>query len=62
MARQARQPASTQVAARNHQTRERILLAALKLVSSKGYAGTSIAMICREAGLNASSLYWFFKN
>ena len=25
-------------------------------------AGTSIAMICREAGLNASSLYWLFKN
>ena len=47
---------------KNSQTRERILAAALKLVSSKGYAGTSIAMICREAGLNASSLYWFFKN
>lgn len=49
-------------ATRNHVTRERILAAALTLVASKGYAGTSIAMICREAGLNASSLYWFFKN
>lgn len=47
---------------RNHVTRERILAAALTLVASNGYAGTSIAMICREAGLNASSLYWFFKN
>ncbi|MGE0337272.1 MAG: TetR/AcrR family transcriptional regulator [Gammaproteobacteria bacterium] len=45
-----------------HRTREKILAASLKLVASKGYAGTSISMICREAGLNASSLYWFFKN
>lgn len=37
-------------------TRELILAAALKLVSRTGYAGTSIAMICQEAGLNASSL------
>ena len=43
-------------------TRELILAAALKLVSRSGYAGTSIAMICQEAGLNASSLYWFFDN
>lgn len=62
MARQQRQTTSKQAAERHHLTRERILVAALKLVSSKGYAGTSIAMICREAGLNASSLYWLFKN
>ena len=37
-------------------TRELIPAAALKLVSRTGYAGTSIAMICQEAGLNASSL------
>ena len=43
-------------------TRELILAAALKLVSRNGYAGTSIAMICQETGLNASSLYWSFKN
>lgn len=43
-------------------TREKILSASLKLVAIKGYAGTSISMICKEAGLNASSLYWFFKN
>jgi len=49
-------------ASRQHRTREKILAAALKLVANKGYAGTSISMICREAGLNASSLYWFFKN
>ena len=62
VARRRKQAGGTPAAAQNHQTRERILIAALKLVSSKGYAGTSIAMICREAGLNASSLYWFFKN
>lgn len=49
-------------AGRSHRTRDRILAASLKLVASKGYAGTSISMICKEAGLNASSLYWFFKN
>ncbi len=38
------------------------MAACLKLVATRGYAGTSIKMICREAGLNASSLYWFFKN
>lgn len=43
-------------------TRDLIIAAALKLVSKNGYAGTSIAMICQEAGLNASSLYWFFEN
>ena len=49
-------------AGRSHRTRDKILAASLKLVASKGYAGTSISMICQEAGLNASSLYWFFKN
>ena len=43
-------------------TRELIIAAALKLIAKNGYAGTSISMICQEAGLNASSLYWFFKN
>ncbi len=43
-------------------TREQIIAAALKLVSQSGYAGTSIAKICDEAGLNASSVYWFFEN
>lgn len=45
-----------------HGTREQIVAAALKLISQHGYAGTSIAKICAEAGLNASSLYWFFEN
>lgn len=58
----SRRPAAPAGVSRQHRTREKILAASLKLVASKGYAGTSISMICREAGLNASSLYWFFKN
>lgn len=45
-----------------NRTRGQIIAAALKLVSQNGYAGTSIAKICDEAGLNASSVYWFFEN
>ena len=45
-----------------HRTREQIVAAALKIVSQNGYAGTSIAKICEEAGLSASSVYWFFEN
>ena len=44
----------------NSDTRARILDAARALVARHGYAGTSITMICRAAGINASSLYWFF--
>lgn len=58
----SRSKVSRGAGSRQHRTREKILAASLKLVASKGYAGTSISMICREAGLNASSLYWFFKN
>ena len=41
-------------------TRERILLAALKLFSEKGYLSTSVADILKEAGANSGSLYHFF--
>lgn len=44
----------------NSDTRARILDTARALVARHGYAGTSITMICRTAGINASSLYWFF--
>ena len=50
------------VAANERDTRERLLATALALVAKHGYAGTSIAMICEEAGLSASSIYWFFDN
>ncbi len=43
-------------------TREQIIAAALKLVSHNGFAGTSFGKIWAVAGLNASSVYWFFEN
>jgi TetR/AcrR family transcriptional repressor of nem operon len=41
-------------------TRERILMAAMKLFGEKGYGSTSVADILREAQANAGSLYHFF--
>jgi AcrR family transcriptional regulator len=41
-------------------SRRRILDAAARLMSERGYAGTSISMISRESGLPASSIYWHF--
>ncbi|MDJ0847723.1 MAG: TetR/AcrR family transcriptional regulator [Myxococcota bacterium] len=43
-------------------SRTRILDAAERLLSERGYAGTSIASISRESGLPASSIYWFFES
>jgi TetR/AcrR family transcriptional regulator, transcriptional repressor for nem operon len=41
-------------------TRERILLAAMKLFAEKGYLSTSVADILKEAGAHSGSLYHFF--
>jgi TetR/AcrR family transcriptional regulator len=41
-------------------TRTRILLEALALFSSKGYAGTSVREICEHAHLTKPTLYYFF--
>jgi TetR/AcrR family transcriptional repressor of nem operon len=41
-------------------TRDRILLAAMRLFAGKGYASTSVADILQAAGANAGSLYYFF--
>ncbi len=46
----------------NVDTRARILTAARELVARHGYTGTSISLICHDAGINASSLYWFFSS
>ncbi|MFI5347045.1 MAG: TetR/AcrR family transcriptional regulator [Elusimicrobiota bacterium] len=43
-------------------TKEKLLDAAQKLVMSKGYAGTSIGDICREAKSSKGSFFHFFKN
>jgi TetR/AcrR family transcriptional regulator, transcriptional repressor for nem operon len=41
-------------------TRERILLAALRLFAHKGYQSTSVADILQAAGAHSGSLYHFF--
>ncbi len=41
-------------------TRERILFAAMRLFSDKGFNTTSVADILKEAGANSGSLYHFF--
>ena len=43
-------------------SRERILDAAENLLSERGFAGTSIAAVCKASGLPASSIYWYFEN
>ena len=42
--------------------REQILLAACKCFSKKGFHGTTIRDICREAGLSAGAVYAYFKS
>jgi AcrR family transcriptional regulator len=42
--------------------REQILLAACKCLSRKGFHGTTIRDICREAGLSAGAVYAYFKS
>jgi AcrR family transcriptional regulator len=41
-------------------SRQRILNAALELMSENGYAGTSMSMIRKRSGVAASSAYWHF--
>lgn len=42
-------------------TRERLLDAALKVFSKKGYVSTTLDDISREAGVTRGALYWHFK-
>jgi len=42
-------------------TRTRLVETARMLFLKKGYEGTSVAEILREAGVNSGSLYYFFK-
>ena len=41
-------------------TRERLLLTAMRLFSEKGYGSTSVADILQAAEVNSGSLYYFF--
>jgi len=41
-------------------TREKILDAAIRLFSRRGYRGTSVADIAKEAGVAKSAVFWYF--
>lgn len=41
-------------------SREQFLDAAERLMSERGYAGTSVSAICKRVGVAATSLYWHF--
>lgn len=43
-------------------SRDRILRAAADVVGRHGYEGATISRISKEAGLPASSIYWFFRS
>ena len=45
-----------------YKTRDKILTAAEKIFSEKGFAGTSISMISREASVNKALIYYHFEN
>src|SRR5689334_5110829 len=48
------------MASAEHETRERLLRAAMQLFWQKGYGSTSVADVLQRAGVNSGSLYHFF--
>ncbi|HHV22421.1 MAG TPA: TetR/AcrR family transcriptional regulator [Propionibacterium sp.] len=48
--------------AQDPDTRERILTAARSIARTRGYKGTTLAMIQKAAGVHPGSFYWFFKD
>lgn len=46
--------------ARGKRTREKIMQTATELVCERGYAGTSVDMICKRAGVVKTAVYWHF--
>lgn len=44
------------------ESRERLLQGAIDLISERGYAATSVDLICRHAGTAKTALYWHFKS
>ncbi len=54
--RYAKQTAKSQV------TREKIIAVAISLFRANGYANTSLSQISRQAGINPSSLYYYFSS
>jgi AcrR family transcriptional regulator len=60
---QGNAPSSTMAEARSPRgagSKERILDAALRVASLRGYDGTTVKLISEESGLPPSSLYWHF--
>ncbi len=45
-----------------HESRKRIVDAAVKLFSQSGFNGTTMRMIAKEAGISVGGLYLYFKN
>lgn len=48
--------------AQGERSRVRILQAATRLMAERGYAGTSVGDVCREAGVAKTALYWHFES
>ncbi len=44
------------------ETRQQIILAALKLAAEKGFANLSMNDLVRESGVSKGGIYWHFKN
>lgn len=53
---------SRRASQQGRESRLRILDAALRLASERGYDGTTISLVSEETGLPASSIYWHFEN
>jgi len=41
-------------------TRERLIQAAIELISERGYAATGVGPVCQRAGVAKTALYWHF--
>ena len=44
------------------ESREKILDAAERLLSQRGYTGTTISQLSKDSGLPVASIYWHFNN
>lgn len=49
-------------AAHEQQVRDRIVAAALRVFTDKGYHGSTIADVCRESGLSVGAIYTYFSS
>lgn len=54
------QSASSARRAQGEESRQRLIDAAVALISERGYAATSVGDICRRAGVAKTALYWHF--